>query len=384
MIVRRATGVSKVIFVLSLLIVGAVAATAGYYAAGGFRSTGQVTTLNGAGSSFVYPLISAMGTNYNKLNPSVQINYQPVGSGAGITDFQAKSVDFAGTDAPLTSSQRTNITNIIGAPLTIPESIGAVAIAYYLPGISTGLKLNVTVAAHIFQRDAGYQMWNATGIQALNPSVTLPAQPIIVVHRSDGSGTTFIFSSWLNSSGLWSLGVSKSLQWPSNTIGGQGNQFVTTTIQSNKYAIGYVELNYVLSTSPPITYSAIKNPAANFVLPSLTTTAYAVSNSTGNLPAGNGDWSKVSILNAPGAQTYPIASFTYLLVFQDLSKVSSSSIQMTQQRAQTLVNFLWYVVHDGQQQAANLSYVPLPAAVINIDETTINSITFNGQSIQHS
>jgi phosphate ABC transporter phosphate-binding protein len=370
--------------VLSLVIIGAAAGAAGYYAGGGFKAAGQVTTLNGAGSSFVYPLISAMAANYNKLNPNVQVNYQPVGSGAGITDFQAKSVDFAGTDAPLSASQRNNITTNIGVPLTIPESIGAVAIAYNLPGIATGLKLNTTVAAHIFQRDPGYQLWNATGLAQLNPSITLPSQPITVTHRSDGSGTTFIFSSWLNTSGIWNLGVSKSLQWPGNTIGGQGNQFVATTIQSNKYTIGYVELNYALSTSPPMTYSAVLNPAHNYVLPSLATTAYAVSNSSSTLPAGNGDWSKVSILNAPGAQTYPIASFTYLLVFQDLSKVSSSSIQMSQSRAQTLVNFLWYVVHNGQQQANNLSYVPLPPAVIALDESAINSITFNGSNIQHS
>ena len=327
-----------------------------------------------------------MATSYNKQNPNVQINYQPTGSGAGTTAFRARSVDFAGTDAPLTASNRTDITNTISTPLTIPESIGAVAIAYNLgSGVPTGLKLNATIAAHIFQRDAGYQMWNDTAIKASNPSINFPQQPIIVVHRSDGSGTTFVFTSWLNSSGIWTLGVAKSLKaWPDKTVGGPGNQWVANTIQLNPYTIGYVELNYVLSTSPPMTYSAVQNPAGNFVLPSLTTTAYAVSNSTGNLPAGSGDWSKVSILNAPGAQTYPIASFTYLLVFQELSKVSSATIQMTQSRAQALVNFLWYVVHQGQQQATNLSYVPLPAQLVAVDEATINSITFNGQIVQHS
>jgi phosphate ABC transporter phosphate-binding protein len=365
---------------VSLIVVAIASGVGGYYFGGGFTTAGP-TTLNGAGSTFVYPFMSTVAAYYTAANPNVHVNYQSVGSGAGIAQFGAKTVDFGATDAPLSSSQRANITNVIGTPLTIPESIGAVTIAYNLPGIavSTPLNLTVTVAAKIFQ--ANITQWNDPAIAGLNPGLTLPNQAIVVVHRSDSSGTTFVFTSWLTKDPVWKLGAGKSVQWTSGTRGGPGNEAVATLVQQNQYAIGYVELNYVLSTSPPMTFSAVLNPNSNtFVLPSLKTVRNAVSNSSSSLPAGNGDWSSVSLLNAPGSQSYPITSFTYLLVFQELFHISG----MTQTKAQALVNLLSYVIYEGQNRAAAIFYVPLPASVVAIDEAALNSITFNGNALNHT
>jgi phosphate ABC transporter phosphate-binding protein len=368
------------IFVIGLIVVAVASGVGGYYFGGGFTNAGT-TTINGAGSTFVYPFMSTVAAYYTAANPNFHINYQSVGSGAGIAQFAAKTVDFGASDAPLSSSQRTNYTNTIGTPLTIPEAIGAVTIAYNLPGVatSTPLNLTVTVAAKIFQ--ANITKWNDPAIVGINPGVTLPNQAIIVAHRSDSSGTTFVLTSWLAKDPVWKLGAGKSVQWTSGTRGGPGNEAVATLVQQNQYAIGYVELNYVLSTSPPMTFSAILNPNSNtFVLPSLKTVSNAVSNSSTTLPAGNGDWSSVNLLNAVGSQSYPITSFTYLLIFQELSHISG----MTQARAQAVVNFLSYVIYEGQNRAATLSYVPLPGSVVAIDEATLSSIIFNGNALNHT
>src|SRR5437867_11783914 len=316
-VTRSAVGISKNLFIIALIVVGAISGIAGYYFGGGFRSGSSVISITGAGSTFAYPLFSAIARNFSKIYPNIQVNYQSVGSGARIADFQARTVDFRATDAPLSTSQWTNITNTNGKPLHIPATIGSEAIAYNVPGITTGLKLNVTITAEIFQ--GNITKWNDPAIQDLNPTLSLPSNTIQVVHRSDGSGTTFIFTSWLARSSVWKQGASKSASvFPIGT-GAPGNEGVATLIQTTQYAIGYVELNYALSASPPMTYAAVLNHDLNYVLPSLATTSYAVSNSTSALPAGNGDWSNVNMLNATGPQTYPIASFVSILGSQALS-----------------------------------------------------------------
>ncbi len=371
---------------ISLVIVAALSGVAGYFVPGLLKQSSSVITINGAGSSFVFPLLSAIDANYTSLNSGDQINYQSVGSGAGITDFSTKIVDFGATDAPLSgglSGQRANITRDTGTPLAIPESIGAVAIAYNMNGISTGLKLNATVAAMIFQ--GNITQWNDPIIANMNLGVALPSSTITVVHRSDSSGTTFIFSGWLNSSNAnfpWKLGVSKTPKWQYGTkatyLSLPQNVGVAGGVQQNPNTIGYVELNYVLSTTPPMTYATVLNGDQNsYVLPSLTTSTYAVNNSTASLPTGDGDWSKVTLLNAHGGSSYPIVSFTYILVFKELSVVPG----MTQAKAQALVNYLWYVVHNGQDQATKLSFVALPVPVRTIDETTIRMITYNSVAL---
>jgi phosphate transport system substrate-binding protein len=374
-VTRRAVGISKTILIIALIVVGALSGIGGYYFGGGFKSGSSVISVTGAGSTFAYPIFSAISGNFSKFYPNIQVNYQSVGSGAGISDFQAKTVDFGASDAPLSTTQWTNITNTIGTPLHIPATIGSEAIAYNLPGILTGLKLNVTVTAEIFQ--GNITTWNDPAIKQLNPTVILPSNTIQVIHRSDGSGTTFVFTSWLALCSCWKQGASKSASvFPIGT-GAPGNEGVASLIQSTAYAIGYVELNYALSASPPMTYAAVYNHDDNYVLPSLATTAYAVSNSTAALPAGNGDWSKVNMLNATGPQTYPIASFTYILVYRELSHVPS----MNQATAEALVNFLYFEVINGQQLAAGLSYVPLPPSVLALDIATLSSITFDGHQL---
>jgi len=335
--------------------------------------TPSPVSLTGAGATFPYPLLNAMITNYTtSVKPNVQVNYQSIGSGGGISAMQAKTVDFGASDAPLSATDMANVPNA----LHIPETIGAVTIAYNLPGVQTGIHLTGKVIADIFQGTV--TMWNDQEIQSLNTNVTLPAKSILVVHRSDSSGTTFIFTGYLSaSSTAWnsSIGQGKSVSWPVG-IGSNGNTGVASVVQGQPYAIGYVELAYALQNS--MTVAAVQNPAGNWILPSLASTTVAAQSiaSTG-LPAGNASWTSVNILNAPEPNAYPIVSFTYLLVYKELNVLPD----MTQDKATALVQFLWYVVHDGQNLSPGLAYAQLPPNVVQIDETTIKSITFNGQTL---
>ena len=372
-IVRKG-GISKTLFIISLVVVAAASSVTGYAVAGILKpSSSSTISLSGAGATFPYPFISAAITNYSRVNPDVQINYNPAGSGFGITQLEAMTVDFAASDQPLTA---TDLSKLTSPAVQIPETIGGVVIAYNLaPTIKTsGLNLTATVAARIFS--GAITSWNDPAIQSLN-TVTLPNVPIRVAHRSDGSGTTYVFTSWLYTSGTWTGGVGKTAIWAPNSYGANGNQGVAGFIQGTNNTIGYVELNYALSATPKMTYCYIQNPASNFIAPSLRTLGYAVSNYTSTLPTGDGNWTSVSLLNQPGAQTYPIASLTYMMVYKALNANPS----MTQAKAQALVNFLWFVVHDGQAQATPLSYVPLPQSVVTVDETTLQSITFNSQTL---
>lgn len=338
------------------------------------QMTTQVT-LTGEGATFPYPLLSNMIAQYQKNKTNVQINYQSLGSGAGISALENKIVDFAASDAPL------GVADMALAPnsLHIPETIGAVTVAYNLPNVPTGLKLTGQAIANIYNGSV-VKMWNDPEIQSLNPNVQLPAKSIVVVHRSDGSGTTFIFTGYLSASSLmWKNGVGqgKSVAWPSaGAIGANGNTGVAAVVQGTAYTIGYVELAYALQNS--MTVAAIQNPSQNWILPSVDTTQRAVeSAASSGLPAGNQSWGSVSLLNAPGPQAYPIVSFTYLLVYQELHVIPG----MTQTKATALVQFLWYVVHDGQQISPGLEYAQLPTTVVQIDEASIQSITFDGQTL---
>jgi phosphate ABC transporter phosphate-binding protein len=263
--------------------------------------------------------------------------------------------------------------------LHIPETIGAVTMAYNLPNILTGLHLTGKVIADIFAGNV--TKWNDPEIQGLNSNVTLPAKDILVVHRSDGSGTTFIFTGYLTqSSNSWknAIGQGKTVSWLVG-IGANGNTGVASVIQGTQYTVGYVELAYALQNK--MTVAAIQNPAGNWILPTLNTIQIAVQSAASRgLPAGTGDWSNVNLLNAPDAQAYPIVSFTYLLVYKELNVIPG----MTQNKATALVQFLWWVVHDGQQNAPALAYVQLPANVVQLDEASIKSITFDGQQLPTS
>ena len=335
---------------------------------------GEATPVNltGSGATFPQPFLNATITAYSSIKPNVLINYQGGGSGKGITDFTNKVVDFAGSDAPLTDAQR------IAAPnsLHILETVGAITVAYNLPGISSGLKLTGSVLADIYL--GTITKWNDPAIAMLNSGSTLPNQNIVVVHRSDGSGTTNWFTKYLSLvSSTWStnVGASTTVEWPVG-VGASGNANVAATVTQTENAIGYIELAYALQNS--ITVAALQNPVGNFIVPSLdTTTAAAASLPSSGLPSGSDSWANVATLNTPGEQAYPIVNPTYLLVYKELNVVPG----MTIDKATALVQYMWYVLHEGQQKAAPLEYATLPSNLVAVAETTLNSITFNGQSI---
>lgn len=318
-----------------------------------------------------------MNTNYTKINPNIQINYQAVGSGTGINDLEGKLVDFGASDAPLShgSSGQYATLNKTSTPLTIPDTIGAVVVAYNLPGISSGLQLNANVTAEIFQ--GNITTWNDPAITALNPSLALPSNPITLAHRSDSSGTTFVFSGYLKSSPIWKLGQAKTIGWPASSIGANGNTGVAAVVQGTKYSVGYVELDYALSASPAMTYAYMLNTAQQaYIAPTLSSTALAAS-TLPSLPT-NGNWTQVNLLNSNTAGAYPIVTFSYIMVYQELNVYGSA---MTLSRAQDLVNYLYWLVTTGQNQAKPLYYVALPSNVVSNAEATIRLITYNGQQL---
>jgi len=311
-----------------------------------------------------------MITAYQTATPTVAINYQGVGSGAGISALEGKTVDFAASDAPLQAA------DIAKAPsaLTVPMTIGAVTVAYNIPGVKSNLHLTGQVISDIFSGNV--TTWNNPEIQSLNSNVTLPTNNILVVHRSDSSGTTFVFTGYLSQeSAAWNktYGQAKSIGWPVG-LGANGNAGVAGVVQGTTYTIGYVELAYALSNNMAV--ASVQNSAGNWILPTLASSA-AAATSVSNLPAGNGVWSKVNLLNQPGANTYPIVTFSYVIVYKDLSVNSDLNVNS----AGALVKFLYWAVNTGQGQAQALSYVPLPANVVAIDDATLQSITFGTTSL---
>ncbi|MDE1763607.1 MAG: phosphate ABC transporter substrate-binding protein PstS [Thaumarchaeota archaeon] len=325
----------------------------------------------GAGSSFVFPLMSKWRVEYHAFYPGVTLNYASVGSGAGINQFTKKTVDFGATDAPLFPS------DMKAAPgaLTFPESIGAITVAYNLYGVKTGLKLTGPAIANIFEGKIIY--WDDLAITGNNPGVSLPHARITVVHRSDGSGTTFAFTQYLSAvSAQWKhdIGFGKTVPWRAG-IGAPNNAGVAHYVQLTPYSIGYVELAYAMQNK--MTYAAVQNADGNnFVLPTIDSTL-AAANQASNLPTANGDWHNVSIVNEPGANSYPLASFTYIVTYSDLSKLKS----MTPAKAGVLVHLIWWMIHDGQQYSNALWYVPLPSNVVQNDMNGLAMFTFKGQHL---
>jgi len=343
-------------------------------AAGSSSTTmGPPVTLNGAGSTLVFPLMSSWTFAYGQVSGNVQVNYASVGSGAGIAQITAGTVNFGATDAPMSASQYAAIKN--GTILTIPESASGVVPAYNLPGLTNGIKFTGNVLAEIFL--GNITMWNDPAIQTLNPNVTLPAHAITVVHRSDGSGTMYAFTNYLSDANAqWKSKVGKgtSVNWPTG-VGCKGNEGVAGCISNTQYSIGPLEIAYEITNKGLISYGAVANAAGNYVLANLTNIAAAVAaGGTTGLPAGNAKWTNVSIVDAIFNDTkdtiiYPITTFTYLLVYQ---------AQSNQNTGTALANFMWWVVNTAQQGGTSLGYVPLPSNVVAIDDATINMMTYNG------
>ena len=312
------------------------------------------TTLNAAGATFPYPMYSKWFNEYRKQHPEVQINYQSIGSGGGIRQVIAGTVDFGASDGPMTDEQLSQAKTKI---LHIPTVLGAVVPAYNVPGVKQELKFSGELLANIFLGKVNN--WSDPAIAKLNPGVTFPSQPIVVVHRSDGSGTTFIWTDYLSKvSPEWKSGPNKgtSVKWPVG-LGGKGNEGVAGMIRITEGSIGYVELIYAEQNK--IAYGSVKNAAGEFVKASLQSTTQAAA-SVKNMPA---DF-RVSITNAPGKDAYPIASFTWLLV----------PVQFKDNKGSIMKDFLTWMLDRGQGMAQQLTYAPLPKEVSDKVRATISQI----------
>ena len=333
---------------------------------------GGTITLNGAGATFPFPLIDTWRVEYQKVKPNVNINYQSIGSGGGVKQFTEKTVDFGASDAPLTKSEQEKAPGAVH----IPETIGSVVVAYNLPTSvpNKGLKLTGPILSDIFL--GKIKKWNDPQIQSINSGISLPSDDIVVVHRSDGSGTTFVWTSYLSKeSPQWNqtVGAGKSVQWPIG-IGAPGNEGVANAIRGTPNTIGYVELAYALTTKMP--YAFLKNKEGNFIEPSLDSTKAAAAEQSA-LPAGDKSWESVSLIDSPGKDSYPIASFSYLLLYKELN----TNPNINQEKAKALVDFISWAITDGQKFANPLSYVPLPDQVVKLDQDTLKSLTFKGQPV---
>jgi phosphate transport system substrate-binding protein len=316
---------------------------------------GAETLINGAGATFPYPLYSKWFSEYARIDKSVKFNYQSIGSGGGIKQITARTVDFGASDKFLSDAE---LAAAPGKLLHIPTVMGAVVVTYNLPGIAKGLKLNSEDVANIYL--GKITRWNDKRIVDDNPGVTLPDKPIIVVHRSDGSGTTSIFTDYLsgvNAEWAKSVGKGASVKWPVG-LGGKGNEGVAGQIKTTKYTVGYVELAYAFENKLP--YATLKNKAGSWVEPSIKSTSAAAA-AVKNMPA---DY-RISLVNQPAKDAYPVVGFTWLLVYQE---------QKDKTKGKKLVEFLNWSLHQGQKMAPPMLYAPLPENIVTMVEKTIKSI----------
>jgi len=321
-------------------------------------------SLTGAGATFPNPIYTKWFDAYNK-KTGIQINYQSIGSGGGIRQYTEETVDFGATDGPMNQSQ---IQAVAGNVLHVPAVLGAVVVTYNLPSLgSTQLKFDGNLLVDIFM--GRVTRWNDRKIAALNPGVKLPTMDLIVVHRSDGSGTTYVFTDYLNKfSREWKdkVGYATSVNWPVG-LGGKGNEGVTQQVKQVEGALGYVELIYALSNNLP--YAQIKNAAGNFSTPSLESVSAAAA---GVNLAKDTDF-RVSITNAPGADAYPISSFTWLLVRKDNKDPA---------KAKLIRDFLaWMITPEAQKMAADLHYAPLPTPIVALIELRLPTLKAGGKAI---
>jgi phosphate transport system substrate-binding protein len=313
------------------------------------------TTLNGAGATFPYPMYSKWFSDYNKLHPDVQINYQSIGSGGGIRQVLNGTVDFGASDGPMSDEQLKEAKTKI---LHIPTVMGAVVPAYNVTGVSGEIKFTPDVLADIFLGKIGN--WNNAAIAKANPGVKFPDQAIVVIHRSDGSGTTFIFTDYLSKvSKDWegTVGKGTSVKWPQG-LGGKGNEGVAGQIRQIQGSIGYVELIYAAQNN--ISYGSVRNAAGNFVKATLD----GVTEAAASAPKMPADF-RVSITNAPGKTAYPISSFTWLLIPVQAKDPKKGKI---------IADFLDWMLNDGQKSTTQLSYAPLPANVVDKVKVAIKQI----------
>jgi len=352
-------------------------ATSSVMAGGGaMPATLPTVALLGAGATFPAPLIQTWTVQFNQIYSGVTISYNPIGSGGGIQQITQKTVDFGASDAPLSNAQLA-ATPELGL---FPETLGGVAITYNLVpfGLANGTVLNFTPNVLVGIYSGTITHWNDPAIAAINPGVSLPVNLITAVHRSDGSGTTYAFTNFLSDVNInWAteVGYATSVKWPvdtamnANGVGSKGNAGVAGTVAQTPGAIGYVDLIYAVQNHLGI--GAVMNAAGNYVSPTVQTILWAAQNATGT---PNPSDLRLHIVNAQGAQSYPIATYTYLLTYKDMSL----NPDLTQQKAQVLAYFFWWAVHGGQQYSEGLDYVPLPANVVAADEQFLLTLNYQG------
>ena len=324
-------------------------------------------SLNGAGSTFVQPFFKAAFNAYEAKNQNVQINYQGVGSGAGVTAFQQGTVNFAASDVPMGTADLAKVPAASGPVVQVPDILGGVAVAYNVTGVKTGLKLDAVTLAGIF--DGTIKNWNASQIVALNPGVTLPSAAIVPEVRSDGSGTTYIFSDYLTTAAgsSWALGKGKTIAWPPSAEATKGNAGVAQSISTTPDSIGYIELGYAIQNH--FTYAAVKNQAGLYVVPTLASVAADAAQKGPVTPTD------FSIVYQPGAASYPIAGYSWAILLQK---------QTNQTAGSATVKVLDWTTHTGggQDLAASLDYVALPPSVQSYVRTQLLTVTGpNGQAL---
>jgi len=346
---------------IAILILGVVALAC--KGNGGGSGPSSVSLL-GAGASFPNPLYQKWLSEYGQHHANVKIDYQSIGSGGGIKQLKEQTVDFGASDAPMKDE---DMKSAPGEILHIPTVLGAVVMTYNLEGISQPLRFSPEVIADIFL--GKIKKWNDPKIAADNPGVTLPGADITVVHRSDSSGTSAVFTDYLSKvSPEWKekVGAGVSPSWPVG-IGGKGNEGVTGQVKNTPNTIGYVELAYAVQNKLPV--GQVKNSSGSYITPSIDTVTAAAAASAASMPEDL----RVSITNATGPQAYPISSYTYILVYKN---------QKDAGKGKALVDFLWWGIHDGEGFAKDLQYAPLPADVVKRAEGKLNSITANGAALR--
>jgi phosphate transport system substrate-binding protein len=323
-------------------------------------------SIKGAGATFPAPLYTKWASEYGKKFPNIQLDYNSVGSGGGVKNIQSQTVDFGASDDPMKDE---DLKAAQGEILHIPTVLGAVVVTYNLPNLGKPLRFSPDVLADIFL--GKITKWNDPRIKADNADVNLPGDSISVVHRSDGSGTSAVFTDYLSKvSPEWKekVGAGKSPNWPTG-IGAKGNEGVSGQVKQTPNTIGYIELVYAKQNNLPI--ALIKNQAGNFVEPTLESVTAAAAESINNTPEDL----RAVITNAAGANAYPISSYTYVLIYKD---------QKDAAKGKAVVDYLWWAIHEGQDIAKSMNYAPLPADIVKRTEAKLNSITSGGKPLRTS
>jgi phosphate transport system substrate-binding protein len=322
----------------------------------GAPALAQTVQINGAGATFPFPIYSKWFDDYHTTHPNVEINYQSIGSGGGIRQLSNETVFFGASDGPMTNEQ---LAAAPGAILHFPTVLGAVVPSYNIPGVTASLKFTGPVLAEIYL--GKITKWNDASLTKLNPGVNLPAMDITAVHRSDGSGTNYIFCDYLSKTYpefKQKVGIATSVNWPGG-VGGKGNEGVSGLVKQTPGAIGYVELIYAIQNN--ISYGDVQGHDGKFVRASLATTTEAAAGAAAVMPP---DF-RVSITNAPGATAYPISSFTWMLFYENPKDKA---------RAKVMVDFFKWALTDGQKYCADLGYAPLPKEVVALEMKALGKI----------